>query len=126
MDAGLFSCGVFNDLKKAFDTVDQSILLCKLHPYGVRGIISDWFSSYLSDRLQTSQIGISIFSRGKILYGVPQGSILVPLLLLVYINDICLAQHKLSFYLFADDTNLLYADKHLNPLRQSLMKFATG
>ena len=46
LDAGLYSCGVFIDLKKAFDTVDHTILLCKLSHYGIRGIINDWFASY--------------------------------------------------------------------------------
>ena len=57
MNRRLFSCGVFTDLKKAFDTVDHSILLSKFNFYGFRGIINNWFSSYLRNRLQTTQIG---------------------------------------------------------------------
>ena len=56
MNQGLFSCGVFIDLKKAFDTVDHNILLDKLNHYGFRGIINDWFSSYLNNRMQSTQI----------------------------------------------------------------------
>ena len=57
MDKGMFSCGVFIDLQKAFDTVNHSILLHKLAHYGIRGIVNDWFSSYLSNRIQTTQVG---------------------------------------------------------------------
>ena len=57
MDKGWFSCGVFIDLKKAFDTVDHDILLDKLYRYGIRGIILEWFSSYLKGRSQVTQIG---------------------------------------------------------------------
>ena len=57
IDAKLFSCGICIDLKKAFDTVDHSILLHKLNHYGVRGIINSWFSSCLSKRSQSTQIG---------------------------------------------------------------------
>ena len=57
MDKKLYSCGVFIDLQKAFDTVNHSILLRKLNHYGVRGIINDWFASYLVGRQQTTQIG---------------------------------------------------------------------
>ena len=71
LDAGLYSCGVFIDLKKAFDTVDHTILLCKLSKYGIRGIINDWFVSYLTNRTQTTQVEASISSKGKILFGVP-------------------------------------------------------
>ena len=80
MDKGLYSCGVSVDLKKAFDTLDHSILLCRLHHYGIRGIINDWFSSYLSDRTQTTQIGSDISGKDKILFGVSQGSVLGPLI----------------------------------------------
>ena len=57
MDAGKFSCGVFVDLKKAFDTVDHGILLKKLAHYGLRGLINDWFRSYLQERVQVTVVG---------------------------------------------------------------------
>lgn len=112
----MFSCGVFIDLQKAFDTVDHSILLHKLAHYGIRGVINDWFCSYLNGRTQTTQVGAYISKREKTSCGVPQGSVLGPLLFLIYINDIYKASNKLGFYLFADDTNLLYADKNLKSL----------
>ena len=112
MDKGIFSCGVFIDLQKAFDTVNHSILLHKLSHYGIRGLVNDWFSSYLSNRIQTTQVGPNVSRKESTLCGVPQGSVLGPLLFLVYVNDIYMASDKLTFYLFADDTNLLYADKN--------------
>ena len=62
MDAGLYSCGVFIDLKEAFNTVDHIILLSKLSHYGIRGIINDWFASHLTDRTQTTQVEVSLSS----------------------------------------------------------------
>ena len=116
MDKGMFSCGVFIDLQKAFDTVDHAILLQKLCHYGVRGIVNDWFSSYLINRIQTTQIGSHVSEKQNTLCGVPQGSVLGPLLFLIYVNDIYKASNKLEFFLFADDTNLLYANKNLRSL----------
>ena len=116
MDNKLFTCGIFLDFKKAFYTVDQSILLSKLYHYGTRGPVNDWFSSYLYGRVQTTQIDKQTSSKRNVLTGVPQGSVLGPLLFLIYINDIYNSSKKHSFYLFADDTNLLYADKDLNLL----------
>ena len=112
----MFSCGVFIDLQKAFDTVDHAILLQKLFHYGVRGIVNDWFSSYLINRVQTTQIGPHVSEKQNTLCGVPQGSVLGPLLFLIYVNDIYKASNKLEFFLFADDTNLLYANKNLRSL----------
>ena len=96
----------FIDLKKAFDTVDHAILPDKLNHYGFRGIINNWFSSYLQDRTQTTQVGPHISERTFMTCGAPQGSLLDPLLLL-HINDIYTCSKNLNFYLFADDSNIL-------------------
>ena len=90
MDAGAFSYGVFIDLKKAFDTVDQSILIHKLDFSGFRGIINVWFRSYLQDRTQITVIDQRPSNKSVVTYGVPQGSVLGPLLFLLYVNDIYL------------------------------------
>ena len=116
MGQSKYICGIFIDLRKAFDTVNHSILLSKLQHYGIRGIVKDWFSSYLLNRIQTTQIGNDISEKNRLLTGVPQGSVLGPLLFLIYINDIYNSSDKLQFYLYADDTNLLYADKSLRSL----------
>ena len=117
MDNKMYSCGMFIDLKKAFDTVGHLILLQKLDHYGVRGVTNNWFATYLLGRQQTTQIGAKNISKKEvILSGVPQGSVLGPLLFLVYINDISNSSDQLKFFLFPDDTNLLYADKNLREL----------
>ena len=120
MNQRLLSCGVFIYLKKALDTVDYEILLNKLNHYGFRGVINDWFSSYLNNRTQTTQVGQHISDKAIIICGVPQGSVLGPLLFLLYVNDIHKCSNKLRFYLFAHHTNILYADKNVKALETTI------
>ena len=79
-----------------------------------------WFSSYLKNRTQTTQVGQHISDKVIITCGVPQGSVLGPLLFLLYVNDIHKCSKKLRFYLFADDTNILYADKNVKALETTI------
>jgi hypothetical protein len=114
IDKKLCTTGVFIDLRKAFDTIDHSILIQKLCHYGIRGTASQWLTSYLSDRKQYVCID-NISSCDKIiLCGVPQGSILGPILFLLYITDLSNISDKLKFILFADDTNIFYTDKNFD------------
>ena len=118
LDDGDVGCGVLVDLQKAFDTVDHQILLAKLNHYGICGISNDWFKSYLSNRNQ--YVSINGFDSGltTINCGVPQGSVLGPLLFLLYINDLNQAIKFCKVHHFADDTNLLYLNNSLKKLNK--------
>ena len=120
LDSNKYVGGVFIDLKKAFDTVDHKILLGKLEHYGIRGAANDWFGSYLSNRRQFVSVKGFNSEEKAMEYGVPQGSVLGPLLFLIYINDI---HNPLKFSktrLFADDTNLLIENNSLKQLQKHL------
>ena len=108
--------GVFIDLKKAFDTVDHGILIEKLYHYGIRGIANKWIGSYLMNRHQYVNINGTNSDYMNVLCGVPQGSILGPILFILYINDMCNVSTLLKPILFADDTNLFYSGKDIKEL----------
>ena len=122
LDNGDFAAGVFIDLKKAFDTVDHDILLKKLEYYGVRGLLRDWFQSYLKNRKQFVSISNSTSNTKEITTGVPQGSVLGPLLFLLYINDLHRSVKHSKTYHFTDDTNIMQSNKSLDRLSKNLNK----
>lgn len=111
MDSGQLGGALFIDLKKAFDTVDHSILLYKLEMIGVRGLCLDWFKSYLTNRQQYTRINNVNSTIASVTIGVPQGSVLGPLLFIIYINDISYINLKGTIKLYADDTAILYKGK---------------
>ena len=111
LDDKMSVCGLFVDFQKAFDTVNHSVLLDKLTTYGIRGPALDWLKSYLLHRTQFVSIQGHKSDTLPQPHGVPQGSVLGPLLFLIYINDLNRAIKYSRVYHFADDTNLLNISK---------------
>ena len=116
IDSGNVNSVIFLDLKKAFDTVDHKVLLSKLHAYGIRGAAGNWFESYLSGRIQQCSVNGHLSNSRSLICGIPQGTILGPLLFLVYINDLpnCLAHAEPRMY--ADDTHLTFASNNMKDI----------
>ena len=111
--------GIYIDLKKAFDTVNHDILIKKLEHYGIRGVTLDWFRSYLKDRKQVTYINETRSTVSKICnFGVPQGSVLAPLLFLLYINDINHYLNEVIIKRFADDTNCFFSGEDFDSLME--------
>ena len=125
LDNNNIAIGVFVDFKKAFDTVNHKILLRKLFHYGVRSVANSWFDSYLSNRKQFVSINGVDSTLESIEHGVPQGSVLGPLLFLIYINDLHECIHNSTVRHFADDTNLLYIIKKKERNRNVYRKLNT-
>ena len=122
LDKGDIVISVFLDLKKAFDTVDHIILLKKLYAYGIRGHIIKWFESYLYDRSQYIIYNNEYSETHPIKCGVPQGSILGPLLFIIYVKDICNISNFLFNIMYADDTSVLLSSDYLKDLTCLLNK----
>ena len=120
LDQGKYGCRIFVDLQKAFDTVNHNILLGKLKHYGIRGVAYSWFESYLKDRKQYVSINGYNSKHLSISLGVPQGSVLGPLLFLIYINDLNTAMKHCKVHHFADDTNLLHINDSVKKLNKAI------
>ena len=115
---GTLACGVFLDFQKAFDSVNHDILLSKLDCYGVRNISNNWFSSYLNNRTQFVTINIERSPNTLVTHGVPQGSLMGPLLFLLFINDMHKTIADGTLRHFADDTNLLTFSKSVKKINR--------
>ena len=120
IDNGLLNGVVFIDLTKAFDTIDHKIILRKMSYLGVDQAAIKWFSSYLSGRTQRCSVNGKLSTARTLRCGVPQGSILGPLLFLIYINDLPNSLRDAVPRMFADDTNLTLSAKTLTELKQAL------
>ena len=119
LDQGLSSCAIFLDLAKAFDSVSHNILLRKLKLYGIRGNVYKLFESYLTSRTQFVKVDDAFSDFVEMKFGVPQGSILGPLLFLIFINDL---PESTNFFikLFADDTFLCAQKKNFKALENEV------
>ncbi len=111
-----FTLSVFLDLSKAFDTIDHKTLLNKLEHYGIRGTALSWFNSYLANRRQYVNYNGVNSTTGLIDCGVPQGSVLGPLLFILYTNDLHSCLESSKGILFADDTTIYITGPNRNQL----------
>ena len=131
MDTNEIPLNIFLDLSKAFDTIDHSILLNKLKYYGLKGPTLNLFQSYLSNRKQYTEIEDTTSTILHIQVGVPQGSILGPILFIIYVNDLPQCSNKFDFIMYADDTTLSstidsFSDINSNASADSLINAEIG
>ena len=126
LDNGQLACEIFLDLEKALDTLSHDILLITLNHYGIKSIENDWFRSYLSGRTQFVSINGFNSDYKAVKYGVPHGSVVGPLLFLIFINDLNIAIKNSETFHFADDTCLLNIKdsvKKINKIDNNDLKF---
>ena len=116
MDQKRFTCGIFLDLKKAFDTVDHLILLQKLNHYGIRGIINDWFASYLLGRSEVTEVGFNLSTECIISCGVPQGCVLGPLILITFLYVNILYKFTLAWVFVSHACTQITINSFINDL----------
>ena len=116
LDNKLSDLGIIVDLRKAFDTIDHGIMLKKVEYMGVKGIAIKLVASYINNRKQYASYLSENSSYADVVCGVPQGSILGPLLFMLYIDDICNISNYFTFTLFADDTTIVSAHHNINIL----------
>ena len=109
----------FLDLRKAYDTINHTILIKKLEKYGIRGSPLQLLASYLTDRQQYTIVNQYKSKSRNVICGIPQGSILGPLLINIYINDFPLASNS-TIHLFADDTNITLSHSNVSTLQQNI------
>ena len=111
---------MFIDLKKAFDTVDHELLVEKLNVYGICAAANKWLQNYLPNRKQYVVINDDCSDLLDMTCGVSQGSVLGPILFIIYINDLCNVSDVVKCFLFADDTNIFCSEINLTDLQLTL------
>ena len=116
LDESKHTVGLYLDISKAFDSINHMNLLAKLAYYGIRGLAYNWIQNYLTDRKQYVVFNNVCSHELQLSCGIPQGSILGPLLFLIYINDLPNVSNALSYVIFADDTNVFLSETDLDSL----------
>ena len=115
----LITCSIFLDLRKAYDTINHSILIKTLEKYGIRGLPLQLLASYLTDRQQYTIVNQYKSKSRDVICGIPQGSTLGPLIFNIYVNDLPLASNS-TIHLFANDTNLTLSHSNVSTLQQNI------
>ena len=121
IDNGSMNSVVFLDIRNAFDTIDHQIVIKKLSQYGIQDDELNFFQSYLENRIQCCSVNGKLSDRQKIEYGVPQGSIIGPLLFIIYLNELRLFVTNAQISMYADDTTLYNRIKSVSEIKDNLI-----